>query len=55
MESLGLSAEEIKKFADAAYWLNYFPPIAMKDLKSIGLHVRLKAEIELIFLYRVLH
>jgi len=44
MESLGLSAEEIKKFADAAYWLNYFPPIAMKDLKSIGLHVRLKAK-----------
>ncbi|KAH0956365.1 hypothetical protein HN011_009416 [Eciton burchellii] len=39
MQSLGLSAEEIKKFADAAHWLNYFPPIAMKDLKSIGLHV----------------
>jgi len=40
MQSLGLSAEEIKKFADAAHWLNYFPPIAMKDLKSIGLHVK---------------
>lgn len=40
MQSLGLQDEEIKKFTDAAYWLEYFPPLAMQDLKSIGLHVR---------------
>ena len=40
MQSLGLEDEEIKKFADANYWLEYFPPLAVQDLKSIGLHVR---------------
>lgn len=40
MQSLGLSDEEIKKFAESAYWLEYFPPLAMKDLKRAGLHVR---------------
>lgn len=40
MQSLGLKDEEIKKFADEAYWLDYFPPLAVQDLKSIGLHVR---------------
>lgn len=39
MQSLGLKDEEIKNFADAAYWLDYFPPLAVQDLKSIGLHV----------------
>ncbi|XP_071570037.1 leucine--tRNA ligase, cytoplasmic [Temnothorax nylanderi] len=39
MQTLGLQNEEIKKFADAAYWLEYFPPLAVRDLKSIGLHV----------------
>lgn len=39
MQSLGLNDEEIKKFADAAYWLDYFPPLAIQDLKQIGLHV----------------
>ncbi|KAL6254270.1 hypothetical protein P5V15_014885 [Pogonomyrmex californicus] len=39
MQSLGLQDEEIKKFANAAYWLDYFPPLAVQDLKSIGLHV----------------
>ena len=40
MQSLGVSDEEIKKFADEAYWLDYFPPLAMQDLKRIGVHVR---------------
>lgn len=31
--------EEIRKFADAYYWLEYFPPLAMADLRSIGIHV----------------
>ncbi|XP_014470950.1 PREDICTED: leucine--tRNA ligase, cytoplasmic [Dinoponera quadriceps] len=39
MQSLGLKNEEIKNFTDAAYWLDYFPPLAVQDLKSIGLHV----------------
>lgn len=39
MQSFGLIDEEIKKFADASHWLNYFPPLAVDDLKSIGLHV----------------
>lgn len=40
MQSLGLSDEEIKKFADASHWLDHFPPLAVKDLRSIGIHVR---------------
>ncbi|KAL1110265.1 hypothetical protein AAG570_008342 [Ranatra chinensis] len=39
MQSLGLDDEEIRKFADESYWLDYFPPLAVQDLKSIGLHV----------------
>ncbi|XP_063989407.1 leucine--tRNA ligase, cytoplasmic [Diachasmimorpha longicaudata] len=39
MQSLGLQDSEIRNFADAAYWLDYFPPLAVQDLKSIGLHV----------------
>lgn len=39
MQSLGLSDEEIKNFGDAEYWLNYFPPLAIEDLKRIGVHV----------------
>eukprot|EP00095_Tigriopus_kingsejongensis_P005736 maker-scaffold28_size608977-snap-gene-1.13 protein:Tk05736 transcript:maker-scaffold28_size608977-snap-gene-1.13-mRNA-1 annotation:"hypothetical protein BRAFLDRAFT_63907" len=31
--------EDIKKFADADYWLDYFPPLAVEDLKAMGLHV----------------
>lgn len=39
MQSLGLKDEEIKEFAEAEHWLNYFPPLAVKDLKRIGIHV----------------
>ncbi|XP_078041330.1 leucyl-tRNA synthetase [Augochlora pura] len=39
MQTLGLRDEDIKKFADSTYWLDYFPPLAVQDLKSIGLHV----------------
>jgi leucyl-tRNA synthetase len=41
MQSLGISNDEIKKFADASYWLHHFPPLAVKDLRSIGIHVRM--------------
>lgn len=39
MQSLGLKDQEIKHFADAAYWLDYFPPLAVQDLKAFGLYV----------------
>ncbi|KRT82169.1 tRNA synthetase, partial [Oryctes borbonicus] len=39
MKSLGMSDEEIPKFADAEYWLDYFPPLAVSDLSSCGIHV----------------
>lgn len=39
MQSLGLNDEEIAKFADANYWLGYFPQHCMSDLKAMGLKV----------------
>ncbi|KAG7484638.1 hypothetical protein MATL_G00052040 [Megalops atlanticus] len=39
MKSLGLRDEEIAKFADAAHWLDYFPPLAVQDLQSMGVKV----------------
>lgn len=39
MQSLGLSDVEIKKFADPAHWLEYFPPLARQDLIDFGMHV----------------
>ncbi|XP_018574667.1 leucine--tRNA ligase, cytoplasmic, partial [Anoplophora glabripennis] len=38
MKSLGLNDGEIKKFADANYWLDYFPPLAVQDLNAFGIH-----------------
>ncbi|RWS07474.1 leucine--tRNA ligase: cytoplasmic-like protein, partial [Dinothrombium tinctorium] len=39
MQSLGLKDEEIVKFSDAQYWLQYFPELAIKDLKCLGVKV----------------
>ncbi|KAL0994734.1 hypothetical protein UPYG_G00126440 [Umbra pygmaea] len=39
MKSLGLSDEEIVPFANAEHWLEYFPPLAVKDLKMMGVKV----------------
>lgn len=39
MQSLGLSDEEIKPFAETGHWLDYFPPLAKSDLQSIGMHI----------------
>ena len=33
MQSLGLSDEEIPKFAEADFWIEYFPPLAVKVLE----------------------
>nr|XP_023027907.1 leucine--tRNA ligase, cytoplasmic isoform X1 [Leptinotarsa decemlineata] len=38
MQSLGLKDDEIPNFADALYWLDYFPPRAVEDLNRFGLH-----------------
>lgn len=39
MLSLGIPIEEIHKFADPIYWLYYFPPRAIDDLKHFGAKV----------------
>ncbi|MEQ2306039.1 Leucine--tRNA ligase, cytoplasmic [Ameca splendens] len=39
MRSLGLNDCEIVKFANAEHWLEYFPPLAVKDLKQMGVKV----------------
>lgn len=39
MRSLGLNDKEIAKFASAEHWLEYFPPLAVKDLKKMGVKV----------------
>lgn len=39
MKSLGISDQDIAKFADAAHWLEYFPPKCIEDLKRMGLKV----------------
>ena len=39
MLSIGVPEEQIPLFADAHYWLNYFPDFAISDLKSLGVHV----------------
>ncbi|KAM6970712.1 leucine--tRNA ligase, cytoplasmic [Aplochiton taeniatus] len=39
MKSLGLRDEEIVRFANAEHWLEYFPPLAVQDLKHMGVKV----------------
>ncbi len=39
MASMGLKDEEIKSFADANHWLDYFPDLCKADLIRMGLHV----------------
>ena len=39
MQALGLSDDEIPKFAEAEYWLKYFPPHTKQDLRRMGLKV----------------
>lgn len=39
MQSIGVPEEEIKEFANESYWLEYFPPLAVADLKRMGIHV----------------
>lgn len=39
MESQGVPYEEIPKFSNPEYWLEYFPPRAIEDLKRLGVKV----------------
>ncbi|KAI9038161.1 leucine--tRNA ligase CDC60 [Aspergillus affinis] len=39
MLAIGLPLEEIHKFADANHWLQHFPPLAIRDLDSLGARV----------------
>lgn len=39
MLAMGIPKEEIHKFSDANYWLEYFPPIAQQDLIDFGARI----------------
>ncbi|CAI8050231.1 Leucine--tRNA ligase, cytoplasmic [Geodia barretti] len=39
MRSLGINDHDIRKFTDPQHWLEYFPPLAKEDLKSLGVRV----------------
>lgn len=39
MLSIGIPRTEIHKFADANYWLQFFPPLCQKDLNSFGARI----------------
>ena len=44
MKMSDIPESEIPKFADALHWLEYFPPIAVKDLTKLGLKVNHSAD-----------
>lgn len=33
---MGIPSDQVAKFADASHWLDFFPPIAIDDLKAFG-------------------
>nr|CCC94968.1 unnamed protein product [Trypanosoma congolense IL3000] len=39
MRSMGIEDSEIPKFADPLHWLDFFPPLAVSDLKRLGCHI----------------
>ena len=39
MQAQGIPNEEIHRFADASYWLQYFPELCKKDMNSFGARV----------------
>lgn len=41
MRSLGIPDEEIPSFAETGRWLEFFPPLAVHDLKRMGIYVGL--------------
>ncbi|UNI19942.1 Leucine--tRNA ligase [Purpureocillium takamizusanense] len=39
MKSIGIPREDIHLFADPQYWLKFFPPLAIRDLSSLGCRI----------------
>lgn len=39
MAQLGIPKEEVSKFADLKYWLEFFPPLAQRDVTALGSRV----------------
>lgn len=39
LRDMGVPEDEIPRFADADYWLTYFPPLAKTDFQDLGLAV----------------
>ena len=39
MKSIGVDESEIANFADPTYWITYFTPRAIEDLKAMGIKV----------------
>ncbi|KPI89681.1 putative leucyl-tRNA synthetase [Leptomonas seymouri] len=39
MESMGIPPADIPKFTDPQHWIDYFSPLAMEDLRSLGCHI----------------
>ncbi|KAI1940343.1 cytosolic leucyl tRNA synthetase [Ophidiomyces ophidiicola] len=39
MMALGIPLEEVHKFSDPDYWLQYFPPLWIRDLDSLGARI----------------
>ncbi|KAJ5777740.1 hypothetical protein N7520_000986 [Penicillium odoratum] len=44
MLAIGVPLEDIHKFADANYWLDHFPPLAIRDLNSMGARIDWRRE-----------
>lgn len=39
MQSIGIPTEEIHRFADPQYWLEFFPPLTKRDLTEFGCRI----------------
>lgn len=39
MESVGIPRKDIHRFADAQYWLEFFPPLCRRDLSALGCRI----------------
>ena len=39
MMQLGIPRDEVAKFADTSYWLEFFPPLCQKDVTAFGARV----------------
>ena len=39
MRAMNIATEEIHKFADPQYWLEYFPPLSRRDLTNFGARI----------------